>query len=200
MWSHNPHDDEERRGVSDTRQAVLIPGRGYTVREPLFAYVAELLRRRRLTAHGIEWEMPQDLSAAERGPWVQRQAAAAIDERTGLLVGKSLGTLAAPLATERRLPAVWLTPLLRYPGLAEALERSEAPFLLVGGTADPSWDAATARRLTPNVLEIPEGDHSLLVPGPMARSAATLGQVCTAIEHFIEDRAVSSMIIRRQCA
>ncbi|MEV1288333.1 alpha/beta hydrolase [Micromonospora sp. NPDC049679] len=177
--------------MTDVRQAVLIPGRGYTVREPLFAYVAELLRRRRLHAHGIEWEVPQDLAEAERGPWVQRQAAAAIDERTALLVGKSLGTLAAPVATERRLPAVWLTPLLRYPGLAEAFERSEAPFLLVGGTADPSWDAATARRLTPHVLEIPHGDHGLLVPGPMARSADALGQVCTAIEQFLEDRAIS---------
>ncbi|SDY21700.1 hypothetical protein SAMN05444365_1011087 [Micromonospora pattaloongensis] len=175
--------------MTDRRRAVLIPGRGYTVRDPLFAYAAEALTRRGLEPSGIEWQVPSELSEADRAPWVQRQVAAAIDDRTDLLVGKSLGTLAVPLAAERRLPAVWLTPLLRYPGVVAELERSPSQFLLIGGGADASWDGETARRLTTYVLEIPDADHGLLVPGPMARSAEALGKVCSAIEVFLDDLA-----------
>ncbi|MGN9803173.1 hypothetical protein [Micromonospora sp. L32] len=61
-----------------------------------------------------------------------------------------------------------------------------APVLLVGGTADPSWDGAVARRLTPHVLEVPDAHHGMLVPGPLARSAEVLGRVCTAVEEFVQ--------------
>ncbi|MFG3580989.1 hypothetical protein [Micromonospora chersina] len=57
--------------------------------------------------------------------------------------------------------------------------------LLVGGTADPLWDGAVARQLSPHVLEVPDADHSMLVPGPLARSAEALGRVCTAVEDFV---------------
>ena len=67
----------------------------------------------------------------------------------------------------------------------DALSRGTEPFLLVGGTADGLWDGGAARRLTPYVLEVPEADHSLLVPGPLARSAEVLGRVCTAVEEFV---------------
>lgn len=170
--------------MAGVRQAVLIPGRGYTTNAPLLAYAAEALRRRGVQPYEIEWQVPADLSAGEPGPWVRQQVMSALTADTLLLVAKSLGTLAAPLAAERNLPAVWLTPLLRYPEVVEALERAPAPFLLVGGTADALWDGATARRLTPHVLEVEGGDHSLLVPGPLARSAEVLGRISTAIEEF----------------
>lgn len=81
--------------------------------------------------------------------------------------------------------AIWLTPLLHRPEVVAALGRASAPFLLVGGTADAAWDGAVARRLTPHVLEVPDADHGLLLPGPLARSAEVLGRVCTAVEEFV---------------
>ena len=78
-----------------------------------------------------------------------------------LLIGKSLGTLAAALAAEPYLPAVWLTPLLTVPWAVAVLEHAGSPFLLVGGTADSAWNSAIARRLTPHVLEIDNTDHGM---------------------------------------
>ena len=108
-----------------------------------------------------------------------------------LLIGKSLGTHAAALAAERQLPAVWLTPLLILEPVVAALRAATRPFLLVGGTADPAWDGKLARELSPHVLEVVDADHGMQVPGPLANSAAVLGQVATAVEDFL-DRVVWS--------
>ncbi|MEV0809267.1 alpha/beta hydrolase [Micromonospora sp. NPDC050200] len=173
------------------RRAVLIPGRGYDTRYPLFAYLGEALRRTGFNVHEITWDVPERFAPDRDGPaaavqWVVGQVEQALGERTDLLVGKSLGSLAAPLAADRELPAVWLTPLLHRPEVVAALGRASAPFLLVGGTADSTWDGDAARRLTPHVLEIPDADHGMLVPGPLARSAEVLGRVCTAVEKFLQ--------------
>lgn len=167
------------------RRAVLIPGRGYDTRAPLFAYVGEALRRLGHATHEVSWQVPTDLRADRTTDWVREQVTPALAGGAELLVGKSLGTFAAPLAADRGLRAVWLTPVLNQPGLVAALGRATAPFLLVGGTADSLWDGELARRLTPHVLEIPDADHSMLVPGPLARSAEVLGRVCTAVEDFV---------------
>lgn len=171
--------------MAQLRKAVLIPGYGYTTQAPLLAYTAELLERAGYEVRAINWQPPTGQPPEESGDWVRAQVAPLIDDQTGLLVGKSLGSLATPLAVEHDLPAVWLTPLLTHPEVGGALDRATARFMLVGGTADPSWDGPTARRLTPDVVEIEDADHSMMVPGPLAHSAAVLGRICTAIEDFI---------------
>ncbi|GIJ38893.1 alpha/beta hydrolase [Micromonospora sp. NPDC049891] len=176
--------DDKEMSMAD-RRAVLIPGRGYDTRYPLFLYLGEALRRVGFGLHGISWQVPEHFDIDTIGRWVCDQVAPTLNERTDLLVGKSLGTLAAPLAAGRGLPAVWLTPLLHRGDVVDALRRATAPFILVGGTADSSWDGGVARRLTPHVLEIPGADHALMVPGPLARSAEALGQVCTVVEDFV---------------
>jgi hypothetical protein len=104
-----------------------------------------------------------------------------------VLVGKSLGTYAAELAAERGLPGIWHTPLLTIPHCVAALRRASAPFLLIGGTADTWWDGEVARSLTPHVLEVPDANHGMILLGePLARSAAVLGRVVTAIEDFLD--------------
>jgi hypothetical protein len=172
--------------MAGPRQAVLVPGRGYDLRAPLFAYARESLTRSGFDVRGVDWRVPE-LTDGEHRTWVPQQVEPVANERTDLLVGKSLGSFAAPLAADRRLPAVWLTPILGDPALVDALRRAPAPFLLIGGTADFAWDGAAARRLTPHVLEVDGADHSMLVPGPMAGSAAVLGRVCTAIEEFVAE-------------
>lgn len=175
------------------RVAVLVPGRGYTVDHALFNFVESALRRRGAEVHGIRWQVPESLAASALVPWVHREVTEAFDAVDGgaaLVVGKSLGSLAAPLVADRGTPAIWLTPLLRQGApvdLVGELARASGPMLLVGGTADRSWDGAAARELSPYVCEIPDADHGLWVPGPLANSAHALGVVATAVEQFLDD-------------
>lgn len=164
---------------------MLVPGRGYDTRAPLFAYVGEALRRLGFNVHEVTWQVPRDLRADRTDDGVAEQVTPVLDG-VDLVVGKSLGTFATPLAADRGLRAVWLTPVLNHPAVVAALGRASAPCLLVGGTADSLWNGEAARRLSPHVLEVPDADHSMLVPGPLARSAEVLGRVCTAVEDFVQ--------------
>ncbi|GLZ41194.1 hypothetical protein [Actinokineospora sp. NBRC 105648] len=158
---------------------VLLPGRAYPATGPLLAYAGEAARRHGAEVRAVTW--PEGTTS--------EQVVAVVREVIGadrpVLIGKSLGSFAAPLAAELSLPAVWLTPVLTDPAVASALRAATAPFLLVGGTADKLWDSLLAESLTPDVLEIPEADHSLLVPGPLGLSAGVLGTVATAVESFL---------------
>jgi hypothetical protein len=86
-------------------------------------------------------------------PWVRERLEAAGPH--DLVVGKSLGCYAAPVEA----PAIWLTPNLIDEELHEAFRRG-GPSLFVGGTDDPMWDGAIARRLG-DVLELEGADHGL---------------------------------------
>lgn len=117
-------------------------------------YAGLAVRRRGGQVHRIAWSPPEAVrseAAAESGPafsgdsyaWVAARVAAALGETaavTGVtapvVIGKSLGSLAAPLVADRGLAAVWLTPLLTDEPTALAMRRATAPCLLVGGTAD----------------------------------------------------------------
>jgi pimeloyl-ACP methyl ester carboxylesterase len=150
------------------------------------------MRRRGGHVHPVTWNAPVDW--ADRHAFVAVRVAAALDEVTAatgvtapVLIGKSLGSLAAPLAADRGLAAVWFTPLLTDERTLAALRRTSAPCLLVGGTADKHWwDGAAARSVTPHVVEIDGADHAMIVPGPLSASAAVLGQVMDAVEAFLD--------------
>ena len=47
----------------------------------------------------------------------------------------------------------------RRPGFGRGLKRRTAPALLVGGTADPTWNGPLARRLSGDVVELKGVDH-----------------------------------------
>ncbi|WP_432570817.1 alpha/beta hydrolase [Kineococcus sp. SYSU DK005] len=110
----------------------------------------------------------------------------AVRARTHLVVAKSLSTRLLPLAVQRALPGVWLTPLLREPQVRRAAERATAPTLLVGGSADPYWDAAAAAAWGQRVLEVAGADHSIEVPGEVGASLRALQTVVTEIEDFLD--------------
>jgi pimeloyl-ACP methyl ester carboxylesterase len=166
--------------------AVVIPGRLFGPGAPLLMYTGDVARSRGARVHRHEWTStpPEALDEGER--WVRAQILPLPAEQP-LLIAKSLGTQAAALAAERDLPAVWLTPLLMHPPLVAALSRATAPFLLLGGTADPAWDGEVARRLTPHVFEVPEADHGMYVPGPVTASIAVLAQVVGAMCEFLDE-------------
>ncbi|MEV4625509.1 alpha/beta hydrolase [Micromonospora sp. NPDC049523] len=180
---------------TNQRNAVLIPGGGYGLQAPLLMYAADAVEARGARQHPISWNgEPRQVPPDERFDWVGAHVSPVLDtlpaEAAGgppLLIGKSLGTYAAPLAADRGLPAIWLTPLLTVEPVAAQLRRATAPALLIGGTADPAWDGALARQLSPYVLEVPDADHAMFVPGPLAGSAAVLGRVATAIEEWLDN-------------
>ena len=95
-------------------------------------------------------------------------------------------SVTATVAADRGLPAIWFTPLLATPRVAAELRRSEAPFLLIGGTEDEAWDGAEARRLSPHEVVLPGADHGLMVPGPLAATLAAHAVAATAVERFLD--------------
>jgi hypothetical protein len=174
-----------------SRTAIVVPGGQFGPAAPLPMFAANAAERRGAQAVRVWWDEPDrplTLTDEERGPWVHSQVAKALEGVTGdvVLIGKSLGSFAAPLAAERGIPAIWLTPVLVNPWVVDGLRRSTAPFLLIGGTADSLWEPVLARELTPHVLEVPDADHGMYVPGRLAESAAVLGQVATAVEDFLD--------------
>lgn len=183
------------------RAAVLVPGRAYPTDAPLLAFTSEAADTRDAYVEAIRWSVPdldqsslRDwLSGSEAVAWVCGQVADALarvdkqaPQAATVLVGKSLGSLAAAVAADRGLPAVWFTPLLNQPSTVAALRRCSAPFLLVGGTDDESWDGGLARELTPHVAELPGADHGLYLPGPLAGALAAHAVAIGAVERFLD--------------
>ncbi|HYA52461.1 MAG TPA: hypothetical protein VEG33_14975 [Streptosporangiaceae bacterium] len=174
------------------RAAVVVPGLFYSADGPLLMYAAVAAERCGGSVRRISWTVPRFGGDDERA-WVAARVSEAVDAvaaATGVaapvVIGKSLGSLAAPVAADRGLPAVWLTPILTDEPTVAALRRAAAPYLLIGGTTDKVWDGRLARSLTPHVLEVDGADHGMFVPGPLSQSAAVLGQVATAVENFLD--------------
>ena len=90
----------------------------------------------------------------------------------------------APVAAERGLPGIWLTPLLRYAHVADALRSNREPALLVGGGADRSWDVETAGTTGHEHVEIPGADHGLEGTDPV-ESARMPVEVAAAMDRFV---------------
>jgi hypothetical protein len=169
--------------------AIVVPGGGYGVTTGMLLYAGDVPARRGATVHRHTWTESWpgtfDPSLAE---WVTAQVTPVLDGIDGapLLIGKSVGSAAAVLAADRSLPAVWLTPPLHVPWMVAALERSTAPCLLVGGTADSYWDGGQARRLSPHVLDVADADHGMNVPGPMVATVNVLARIVAAIDEFLD--------------
>lgn len=174
------------------RSAVLAPGGNYGADGPLLMYARLAVQRRGGHVHAVTWEFAEGRDFRQQRQQVASQVETAVDEVTAatgaapVVIGKSLGSLAAPLVADRGLAAVWFTPLLTDEPTAAALRRATGPCLLVGGTADRFWNGQTARSLNADVVEVDGADHGMFVPGRLAASAAVLGTVITAVEDFLD--------------
>jgi pimeloyl-ACP methyl ester carboxylesterase len=175
-----------------SRSAILAPGGRSSVDVPVLMFAGLAVQRRGGRAHPIVWDLAASRDFTAQRQRVVAQVESAVDELTAgtgaapVIVGKSLGSLAAPLVADRGLAAVWFTPLLTDEPTVAALRRATRPFLLIGGTADPYWDGQTARSLTADVVEIDGADHAMVVPGRLTQSAAVLGEIITAVEDFLD--------------
>ncbi|CAA9391300.1 MAG: hypothetical protein AVDCRST_MAG32-2334 [uncultured Nocardioides sp.] len=172
--------------------ALVLPGRAYPPSAPLLDLARRAFLRHGFTVREVWWDSTSRTEAevAAPEPWVRRQAEAALadeDAERVVVVGKSLGTNAASYACERGLDAVWLTPLLVDPVLADGIGRSSGRQLLVGGSADAWWDSAVAARLRGprcDVLELPDADHGLCVDD-VVRTAELHVAVARALDGFL---------------
>ncbi|MFJ7273114.1 alpha/beta hydrolase [Kitasatospora sp. NPDC098663] len=173
------------------RVALVIPGGGYSPARPLLHFARAVLLHHGWTVQELWWQAPHDLpqlTVDDRIAWVERQvggAVAAEGEACRLLVGKSLGSLACGIAADRRMAAAWLTPVLTFDQVARSLRRSEAPTLLVGGSADKLWDRQVAGSVGHEVLEVPSADHSLELADDPVGSVGVLRQVVSRLDRFV---------------
>ncbi len=174
------------------RSAILAPGGNYGADGPLLMYARLAVHRRGGRTRPIMWELSESPGLSQQRAQVASQVKSAIDEMTAatgtapVVIGKSLGSLAAPVVADHGLAAVWFTPLLTDGPTVAALRRATGPCLLAGGTADQNWNGQTARSITPHIVEIEGADHGMFVPGQLAASATVLGQVITAVEDFLD--------------
>ena len=168
---------------------VVLPGRNFGPNAPVTWFPTAVAERRGARIHRVEWPTgppaPTDDGAVGWIADVVESVLADLPE-PALLIGNSLGTLAAGVAADRGLPAVWLTPLLHLSEPAASIARATRPALLVGGTADPSWDGQLARELSEDVLEVPDADHLLVPPGTVRDAAAVHLGVVEAVEAFLD--------------
>jgi predicted alpha/beta-hydrolase family hydrolase len=172
--------------------AVIVPGRGYPPQAPLLFFTGIALLQHGWRVEHHWWDPPPYESDRRTAAWVRREVEGALPTSGNvLLVGKSLGTWAAPVAAERGLPAVWLTPLLDAPEVVHAISTNPAPQLVVGGTADDLWDSGVARDLaspTCTVAEIPGADHALMVHGDSVAGVAAHVEVQRAVVAWLGAR------------
>ena len=167
------------------RTALLLPGVNYSPNHPLLYYAQKVLLAQGWSVEEVWWN-PEDLSSEEA---VIRKASAALDkvaDHNPLVIGKSIGSLALPLVAQLGWPAIWLTPLLHRPALIVALKSATNKTLLVGGTADDTWNSATAKASGWQVLEMPGADHSLEIPGDPLASTKLLSDLVATMESFVE--------------
>jgi hypothetical protein len=171
------------------RRVVLLPGVRYFSQAPLLWFARE-------AAQAGGWSV---LELSERAPadqepfaWLHDRAQRALDATdagTVVVIGKSLGSAAAPLVAERALAAVWLTPLLMRPDVAAALRAATAPVLLVGSTADETWsNGGQPGGDAVEVVEFDGLDHSLQVKGDPLASLDVLRKVTERIGAFLGKR------------
>jgi hypothetical protein len=191
-----PRPSEPERVERDPdRVAFLIPGHAYSVERPLLHFARAVFMKHGWTTQAVRWpERPpqrgQDLQLwfAQLRSFVHAHMSQVLSAEAApkiALVGKSMGAFAATLAADRGLPGIWLTPVLRDSEVPDDLRRSTAPLLLVGGTADPSWDSGLARSLGRPLYEAEDADHGMETDDDPVNSAEILRRTTIAMDEFV---------------
>lgn len=171
------------------RTVVVVPGRRFGPHVPQLFFPMFAAHRRGARSVVVEWDADAPTDPVEIVDWVGERVEpviSSLDPASTVLVAKSLGTYCAALPATQAIPAIWVTPVLTVPQVAEPLRDQRAPFMLVGGTADELWDGPLARQLTDHVVEFEGADHGLFVPGPLERSAQNIAHLADQVETFLD--------------
>jgi hypothetical protein len=167
------------------RCVVVLPGVRYFSQAPLLWFAREAAQAAGFTVLELSERAPADREPFE---WIVDRAELVLAEagEDPIVIGKSLGSAAAPLAAERGLEAIWLTPLLIRSDVVAALNATSRRTLIVGSPADPSWgegEPPSADALA--VMELAGLDHSLQVEGDPLSSLQILRQVTDRMLAFL---------------
>lgn len=185
--------------------AVLLPGRWYTCDMPLFYYAERLLIDRGWYVLRVQYDYRRENPASGEDEQLERLT---VDSRSAIdaglahgtythlvLVGKSLGTI----AMAQLLPAldvadawsVWLTPLLKRPGVLQCVASCSDRSLVVIGSEDSHFDPAIVGSLASEgqcaTLIIDGGEHSLDLRGDAVGSAMSFVTTINAMDRFLPE-------------
>jgi hypothetical protein len=170
------------------RVAVVLPGALYLPFAPLLWFAREVALARGWSVLEV-WDEYRDRTE-DPWRWVFERAEAALrhaGDAGRALVTKSISSRAVTIAAEKGLAGIWLTPLLNDDDIAVGFEQLSAPALLVGGTADESWDGALAQRAGHEVLEIEGANHALQIEGDPLASIDALRRVTERMDVFVAE-------------
>jgi len=174
------------RHEGDTsRCAVILPGVRYFSQAPLLWFARETAQARGWSVVEVDERARDD---QEPFGWMREQAERALEAAAGaelvVVIGKSLGSAAAPLVEG---PAAWLTPLLTRPEIVAALSSASAPTLLVGSPDDSTWgDGVVPDNQALEVFELAGLDHSLQVSRDPRASLDVLRTVTDRLGAFLD--------------
>ena len=167
---------------------VVLPGRQHSPDGPLLFSAAPVALHHGWDVRQVWWDAAErgSASAEDEVAWVGDELDAALEGHDDpvLVIGKSLGTLGARRAAERGLDAVWLTPLLNEPSIAEVLLAYPAEQLVVIGEHDPFLDLEVLDALPGEHVLVP-GDHVLSVPGQPLESVRSHERVVRALDAWL---------------
>lgn len=168
-------------------RCIVLPGSKYTPDGPMLFFAAQVALMRGWDVRQVWWEVPRFGSDAEQVAWVGSELDAAVDGYAGrvMVVAKSLGTLAAPVAAARGYDAAWLTPLLTESDVAEPLLSYPAAQFVVIGSSDPCLRHDVLDALPGERLVVP-GDHILRVPGDPAAMVASHDRFLRSFDAWLE--------------
>ena len=183
--------------------SVLLPGLNYTVENPLFYYIGQLMHERDVDTLLVDFTYNRDetfLNAPDddRLERLRTDGHAVIEFARKLgeydritIIGKSLGTISMSRAIsdlpDSRL--VWLTPSLGGTGLrAQMLGRPNPAFCLIG-SRDPAYSEALVEELTADgmaVAVIEGADHGISHADGTAASVALVQQAIEKLAFWMD--------------
>lgn len=184
---------------STSSLAVVLPGAGYSFREPLLRYSIQILLKNGFKVLALDkvygddpaWRsltVEQDARKIVEDDTVKvfEQIGSRFSEPVDLLLGRSLGTFAIACLLERELvkpkKIIWQTPAL---GSKWATMRDcKIPGFGILGTADHYYRAAIENMPKDRII-IENADHGMEIPGDPIRSIEILKQVMTATDEWI---------------
>lgn len=167
-------------------RCLVLPGRHYSPEAPLLFFATQTALTRGWDVRQVWWEAPARGSGSDEIAWVGDQLDAALEDYTGrvLVIGKSLGTLAAGRAAQCGHDAAWLTPLLTdREAAAPLLSYPAAQFVLIG-SSDPFLRQEVLDEL-PGTHLLVAGDHVLRVPGDPAAMVASHERFIRAFDAWL---------------
>jgi hypothetical protein len=190
------------------RICIMLPGLGYTTKQPLFHYATNLLTDNGVDIIHINYHFVKNkqfamLSKIEQEQWMYEDVQAVVNEvlkttnyEQCFLLSKSIGTI--PMAIEWKQRnfihnpvGIWLTPLLKEDQVFDTLLKTDIPSICVIGDQDQHYLEERILLLENNslisMLVIPNANHSLEVNGDILATIEAMKLIMKRINEFINN-------------